>query len=134
MLHIIKRAYSEKISLDKNRKECYAYECPKEDNMSILSERVKTDYKRYITSYENTVKEKLVPLNTTGRSKAQIVADMESGTLSPYIVSDSLTSVQHNEQCKCLVCFNSYLDKVLKDSEASLPKKLEIVSNAEWVG
>lgn len=88
--------------------------------MSLLSKKCEQDYKQYITQYKSTIK-KCVPLNTSGRSKQQIVADMEATLLRPYIVSHTQNEPRIcGEGCKCQVCFNKELDRILALSEKAL--------------
>lgn len=53
----------------------------------------------------------LTPANTSGRSKTQIVFDMETSILSPYIMDYNTEA--HLESCRCNKCFQARLDSIV---------------------
>ena len=99
----------------------YRYNDPKYPNkkgyqMSILSDGIKHDYQNYFAQYKQTLNS-IKPVNTSGRSKAQIVADMESTTLKKFLVDDVPF---HILDCKCMECFDTYWSKIKSTTDEAL--------------
>ena len=56
------------------------------------------------------------PRNTSGRSKAQIVAEAEATWMLSVLIGD----IVHDENCRCLACFHRAADKLLQYQETLL--------------
>jgi hypothetical protein len=75
-----------------------------------------SDYHVHMTQYHGRMISSAittVPLNTSGRSKAQIVDDAERSWLKCAILSD-----EHTAECRCMGCFTKYLDQVVLASDS----------------
>jgi DNA-directed RNA polymerase subunit RPC12/RpoP len=59
--------------------------------------------------------QKIMPVNTSGRTKAEIVSNAESTWLRSFIIESN--NHDHLEACRCPECFSKYLDKVVKFSD-----------------
>ena len=62
-----------------------------------------------------------LPLNTSGRTKAQIVASAEDTWLKPAIIQ-TITG-DHLEACHCEACIQKKLDTILNAQERELNVK-----------
>lgn len=52
--------------------------------------------------------------STSGRSKAQIVAEAEASWLAPFLVTSS-NEAEHLAACRCNVCWHKMADKLIKE-------------------
>lgn len=66
----------------------------------------------YQKSVTNRLRERYVPVNISGRSKAQIVEDWEARNLIYLVVG-----TPHTELCRCAVCFQTKLNALMSHSE-----------------
>ncbi len=60
--------------------------------------------------------EPMKPVNTTGRTKAQIVAEAEA----TWLLSNLVGLETHDENCRCLRCFHQALDRLARRTEEAL--------------
>lgn len=58
----------------------------------------------------------LLPINTTGRNKQEIVENAETTYLKGVIIDE----IVHDESCRCSACFQRYLDKVVEMGNQAL--------------
>lgn len=58
---------------------------------------------------------KPLPINLTGRTKKQIVSDMEASALAAFIVVK--TDGTHIDSCRCVDCINAKIAQLAKLSE-----------------
>lgn len=58
----------------------------------------------------------ILPVNTTGRTKAEIVAEAEATWLLPSLFGER----ECGEGCRCMKCFHRKLDAAVKASEEAL--------------
>lgn len=57
----------------------------------------------------------LVPFNTSGRTKDEIVEAMENGPLAALLVGH--TPMIHSDLCRCNSCIQNKLDEMVKRSD-----------------
>ena len=74
-----------------------------------------------MTSYGTVL---IKPVNVSGRSKAQIVKEAEASWLAPLIITTS-NEQEHLNSCKCNVCFQKALDRLVEASGRALEGPLE---------
>jgi hypothetical protein len=55
------------------------------------------------------MRKEILPINTSGRTKEQIVAEAEATWLLPTLIGD----VAHGESCRCIACFHQHMDYVI---------------------
>lgn len=53
------------------------------------------------------------PINTSGRTKAQIVAEAEATWMLSHIVGLQ----EHDENCRCMVCWHRMADRVIRNTQ-----------------
>jgi hypothetical protein len=58
----------------------------------------------------------VMPVNTSGRTKAQIVAEAEATWMLPHLV----TRLECDADCRCMKCFHRRLDETVRKSEEAL--------------
>lgn len=75
------------------------------------------DYNEHLTTHRVALSH-LLPVNHSGRSKAQIVDEAERSWLAPYLISTVYH--EHLGACKCSVCLNKRLDALIAEQEAAL--------------
>lgn len=72
---------------------------------------------RYHKNKPLEVKGSMLPINTSGRSKEQIVADWESSNYKHLIDGNDKT---HPEECICNRCFQIRLDAIIESGERAV--------------
>ncbi len=59
----------------------------------------------------------ILPVNVSGRTKSQIVEEMENTVLSSYVLD--YNDISHPEFCRCNKCFQARLDMVVALGEVA---------------
>jgi hypothetical protein len=54
----------------------------------------------------------ILPVNTSGRNKTEIVSNAEATWLKNALVGEA-----HSDTCRCLVCWNKLADKIIGEQE-----------------
>jgi hypothetical protein len=67
----------------------------------------------------------MLPLNTSGRTKTQIVEEAEQGWLRPMLVSPE----DHTDVCRCMGCFNRKLDTLIASQEAEITPAISVTTS-----
>lgn len=79
---------------------------------------------------------KIVPINTTGRTKAEIVADVEHRLRDFIMTPEEMKTPRrvHPDECRCVECFNAQLDRIIAGDHITwgeAPGHEQIIADAQ---
>lgn len=121
-------------SLNQEVCDCWAFVSQKVEKREIFDLQIELQEDRMLT-IDGYLSKKIVPVNTSGRSVAQIVKDVEAKWLAPHLVEidvvviekvkvvekEVVVEVVHPEGCRCSEpCFQKALDALLAKQESTI--------------